>query len=166
MSHAIRRYWVYILLLFLGLAIITWFRYEEKIKNEIYFGLIATLVTLFLSVINFYQANDRFFKELFVDFNRRFDDLRSVLSGITSESAIDGSQREFIVDYINLCAEEYMWVKKGRIPLDIWESWQARIKSFLNMPAIREVFVEELDRARESYYGFFEEVYPKLKSGK
>ncbi len=64
-----------------------------------------------------------------------------------------------LIDYLNLCAEEYMWVLKGRIPEHIWDSWKNGIKEHYENLAIKEVFEDEMIKWKSSYYGFFDELH-------
>ncbi len=56
-----------------------------QLSNEIFLGAVATVITLFISVINYYHANDQFFKELFTEFNLRYDKLNGILNEIKEE---------------------------------------------------------------------------------
>jgi hypothetical protein len=75
---------------------------------------------------------------------------------VTIEGLITPELRQKVVEYLNLCSKEYMWVKKGRIPTDIWESWKNGIKANLANPVIQSIYNEEQAKWRYSYYGFFE----------
>jgi hypothetical protein len=38
------------------------------------------------------------------------------------------NQRNLVIDYFNLCAEEFLWYKKNRIPNDVWSAWKSGIQ--------------------------------------
>ena len=130
----------------------------DKIPNEIYFAGIATLITIFISIINYNRANDEFFKELFTEFNQRYDALNGFLFQINETDILTDTDKKRIMDYINLCSEEYMWVKKGRIPHHIWNSWKNGIELHLKKSPIRQVFEQERNLWKSSYYGFFDDL--------
>jgi len=158
MKHPIKRYWFYILTLCAGIFGMSWLEYKSKISDEIFLGSIATFITLFLSVINYYQSNDKFFKELFIEFNQRYNGMDDFLNSLTNDSTINNAKdRQRIVEYLILCAEEYMWVKKGRIPMHVWKNWRTGIEVHLSKLPIRKIYEEE-NIEKGSYYGFFEEM--------
>jgi hypothetical protein len=51
-----------------------------------------------------------------------------------------------------------MWVRKGRIPEEIWRNWKNGIEQYLKKPAIKKVYEEERSLFESSYYGFFKEM--------
>jgi hypothetical protein len=69
------------------------------------------------------------------------------------------SSENVIQDYLNLCAEEYFWFKKNRIPTEVWDSWLAGIYFYLkdtdSNNDIREYFLKEKDY-NKSYYNLFD----------
>lgn len=121
-----------------------------------YLGLLYNLITCKI-------AKDKFFKELFIEFNSRFDNLNEAINEISTKKSHwgiidDQKYKEAIVcDYLNLCAEEYLWYKKGRIEPDVWKAWSAGMKYYLSNPYIKEVYHKQKEE-RNSYYGLFEEL--------
>lgn len=92
------------------------------------------------------------FKELFTEFNRRYDDLNDQLIEIATIARVpDSSGRQVIVDYFNLCAEEYLWFSEGYIHREVWRSWCAGMMWYFDREPFRTVWTEE--RATNSYYG-------------
>jgi hypothetical protein len=165
MKHSRKRYSGYLSVLSVLLLVLLWFQYNGKITNEIFFGGIATLLTLFLSIINYHQANDKFFKELYIEFNGRYDRMNDFLNSLNDDSLIvKNEDKQKIIDYLILCSEEYMWVKKGRIPTDVWENWKSGIKFHVTKKSIKKIYDEE-HKQKKSYYGFFEEMDKYLTKG-
>ena len=70
---------------------------------------------------------------------------------------MEGDPERVIMDYLNLCAEEYFWYTRGRIDTEIWRAWRNGMENWLQVPAIRTVAVRE-SKLRDSYYGLFDEV--------
>jgi hypothetical protein len=67
----------------------------------------------------------KLFKELFVEFNTRYDALNDNLNVILfgpSEGLLSPDEREYLFDYFNLCAEEYFFYRAGYIDCRVWES--------------------------------------------
>ena len=59
-----------------------------------------------------------------MDFNRRYDALNDRLLQIArSDGGFDETDRQTIVDYCNLCAEEYLFFSEGYIHREAWRSW-------------------------------------------
>jgi len=97
----------------------------------------------------------RLFKELFTDFNRRYDalndDLNKILFG-PDEGSLSDEEKKHLFTYFNLCAEEYFFYTAGYIDQSVWESWSRGMKVFFNHPRIQPLW--ERDSTAGSYYGF------------
>jgi hypothetical protein len=157
-KYYIKRFWAYLLVLVISIVILGILNQKNKFSNEIFFGGIATLLSLYFSIINYHQTSDRFFKELFTDFNDRYNKLNNFLNSVEDNQVLTLQQEQYVIDYLNLCAEEYLWVKKGRIPSNIWKSWKNGIRIYLLKKPIKELFDKERELWKSSYYGFFEEI--------
>jgi hypothetical protein len=95
------------------------------------------------------------FKDLFTEFNRRYDALNDRLAeiaGITEPAKIEPAARQTIVDYFNLCAEEYLFFSEGYIHDAAWRSWCAGMLWYFSREPFRQVWEEE--SKTNSYYGF------------
>ena len=93
--------------------------------------LIGSVVAAILAFCYFVQqqklAENCLFKDLFTEFNRRYDALNDRLAQIADSSAqLDTADRQTIVDYFNLCAEEYLFFSEGYIHRAAWRSWWTR----------------------------------------
>jgi hypothetical protein len=92
--------------------------------------LLAPLITCTISFVYFIQKQKieelRLFKELFQEFNDRFDNLNDDLNRIC-ENGIDPKNKrkdiQKLYDYFNLCGEEYLYYRKGYIFPEVWEAW-------------------------------------------
>jgi hypothetical protein len=96
----------------------------------------------------------RLFTELFKEFNARYNSLNSRMNRIveTADTGIHGDDRQTLIDYFNLCAEEYMYFRAGYIDSAVWIAWRTGMKFYGDVPKIRRIWESEL--ARGSYYGF------------
>jgi hypothetical protein len=92
---------------------------------------VATVVGAILSVAYFLQKQKleemRLFRELFKECNARFDAMNEDLALISERGDVELS-REYrlrVVDYLNLCGEEYLYFKRGYIEPSVWnlEQW-------------------------------------------
>ena len=93
------------------------------------------------------------FKELFSEFNERYNELNDCLNQIRSKDKIKGDdEAQILFDYFNLCGEEYFYYKQRYIPPEVWESWLNGMKYFYNDSKIQKLWDEELEL--NSYYGF------------
>lgn len=95
------------------------------------------------------------FRELFREFNQRYDDLNGPLYIIVSRGPDEPLKDEdfaFLYDYFNLCAEEYLFFEAGWIDKRIWKSWENGMNVFAKHPEIRKLWKTELET--DSYYGF------------
>jgi hypothetical protein len=94
----------------------------------------------------------RLFQDLFKDFNSRYaklnDDLLSIMK---TEKVEEEEELQTVVDYFNLCAEEYWWYRAGYIPQEVWRSWCRGMLQYIDNPPIKQHWDEEVTQG--SYYG-------------
>jgi hypothetical protein len=119
-------------------------------------SLIATTLATALGFCYFVQKQKldelRLFKDLFTDFNRRYDAMNAKLEDIRAgDRRIDSEPRSTLVDYFNLCAEEYLFFKEGYIHRGVWSSWCRGMVYYLRDDRIRQVWNAEM--ASDSHYG-------------
>lgn len=101
-------------------------------------------------------AEIQLFHELFIRFNERYDVMNGKLSDILErESDLTSEQRKLVVDYFNLCAEEFLFYKEGYIPPDVWRSWCRGMAAYLQRHPFRDIWNEEV--IGESFYGLTKE---------
>ena len=97
----------------------------------------------------------RLMKELITDFNKRYDALNGPLHKILEkkgqEPKICSDERATIVDYFNLCAEEYLFYRLGYVEPCVWKAWDKGMREYAKDPRIQKVWEEEQSG---SYYGF------------
>jgi hypothetical protein len=155
-------------------AEISWFQ-----DFNFWIGAIGVLATLLLGLLVWIStkaynknqtelAHDKLEKDLFAEFNSRYDALNEYLEKITAFGSLQGLEaninthvdqgnsilRYKLNDYFNLCAEEYYWYCKKRISERIWISWHAGMNSwYQNHPIIREAWIQELGKyGAKSFY--------------
>ena len=72
------------------------------------------------------------FKELFGEFNSRYESLNDELGRIkvSPRSQWTDDQNAILEEYFNLCCEEYLYFKKGFIYQETWDSWVKGMRIF------------------------------------
>jgi hypothetical protein len=129
---------------------------------ELLGAVIATGISISFGVRQYKIENDKVFKELFKEFNNRYDTVfNDFLNKLDEEKEVklvlDLNEKLKVIDYINMCAEEYLWYKKGRIPEEVWRAWKSGIIYYIQLPYIKEVFKEQ-SLQKDSFYGLFDEI--------
>ncbi|WP_157358431.1 hypothetical protein [Winogradskyella sp. J14-2] len=144
--------------------------YLTKEKVEVLGAVIATGISLSLGIRQYKTENDKLFKELFTEFNAKYDlKFNDMLEEIVDKSELDknfklsSNEEKLIIDYLNFCAEEYLWKTKERIPKSVWKSWENGMLYYLNNPIINNI-VSEQKLQKDSYYGLFEKLGNRLKN--
>lgn len=117
-------------------------------------------------------SNDNLQKQLFTEFNARYDKLNDIIQFILdfskedisnykkgkSEDKFGGYTKAYIKfkinDYFNLCSEEYYWYSKERIDPRIWNAWEKGMNDICNKSEIiRDQWKEEIkDEGWKSFY--------------
>lgn len=145
---------------------------HSSIVSSLVIGGSGMIITYYYSRHSKQLAHDRLLKELFMDFNRRYDLLFVTLCEIEHKyrtpeqlcNAENAAQlRLSVIEYFNLCAEEYFWYHhKKRIDEVIWQSWSKGMLFWYNeVPTIKDIWDREIKQfGKESYYvtneiGFF-----------
>ena len=133
------------------------------IDDKLFIALIGVVITFYFGFLKYKIENDKIFKELFIDFNGRYDNaFNDLLNEIKNNPKRVLTQPEInlIIDYFNLCAEEYLWYSKKRIPKEVWVSWKAGIHENLNIVQVNEIFKKETHtlNGKKSFYGIVEEL--------
>ncbi len=94
----------------------------------------------------------RLFKELFVEFNRRYNDLNDDLLDIREGQMNDDRKKlKTLVAYFNLCAEEFFFHEHGHIHRDVWHPWCKGMLFFIEHESISPIWDRE--SMQGSYYG-------------
>jgi hypothetical protein len=136
------------------------------INENLFFGSLGSIATIYFGFLKLKIENDLLFKELFNSFNEKYD---SKFNDLINEIKIDtnkqiiGNDRNIVIDYFNLCAEEFLWYSKKRIPNSVWKAWKAGILENLEIQQINEIYEQETStsRGKTSYYGLYEELKKK-----
>jgi hypothetical protein len=93
---------------------------------------------------------------------KKFNDCLNKIIDSTRENKkyeLSDNEKPIVIDYLNMCAEQYLWFTKGRIDKKVWESWIRGMKYYLECQSIKK-YIETEKNQKDSYYGIFE--YMKL----
>jgi hypothetical protein len=150
------RRWYPVILLLGSVAVIAgWLRFPGGHRPELLISAIGGVAGFTYFIYRQHLDEAKLFKELFADFNSRYDllndDLTPILFGPPG-GPLSPDERKHLFSYFNLCAEEYFFYKAGYIDQRVWESWNRGMKVFFKHPRIRELWEE--DCKADSYYGF------------
>jgi hypothetical protein len=121
-----------------------------------YVATSATAIGAILSLVYFIQKQKleelRLFRELFKEFNERYEAMNEDLERIaaTSPADLSNADRSRIIEYLNLCGEEYLFFKRGYIEPSVWLAWLNGMKVLFSSPAIRTIWNGE--KGTRSYY--------------
>jgi hypothetical protein len=136
-------------------VIAAWLRFAAGHPPELLVSAIGVVAAFTYFIYRQHLDEAKLFKELFVEFNARYDalndDLNTLLFG-PPEGSLSADEKEHLFTYFNLCAEEYFFYKAGYIDRRVWESWYRGMKVFFKHPRIQALW--EQDFKADSYYGF------------
>jgi len=136
----------------------------ENLLATIILGLVGIGITAYYSRHNKKIANEQMLKQLFTEFNQRYNVLNDYLFLIEKEfptiellNQAENSRelKQKVIDYFSLCAEEFFWYHhKKRIDSLIWKSWHSGMNYWYNnVPSIRALWDEEVkSNGKTSYY--------------
>ncbi len=117
-----------------------------------------------------HHQDTRLFRELFKDFNERYDKLNNDLNEIrmriedakregkdtklkeTDKVKLEDEEKLKLYDYFNLCAEEHFFHEAGYIDHQVWRAWCRGMVIFDDVSEIHTLWEKELRTG--SYYGF------------
>jgi len=134
--------------------------------ESIILGLVGIGITIYYAFHSKKMAHDQMMKELFKDFNARYDKLNNNLVRLDkNKPSLDDLKKysdedydvyhQTIIDFFNLCAEEFYWYHhKKRIDQLVWNSWHKGMNYWYNnIPAIHELWdIEIQNGGQTSYY--------------
>jgi hypothetical protein len=141
-------WWMLCLVFASTLAVLLW-------RNEP-LPTVATIVGALLSLIYFVQKQKleelRLFRELFKEFNARYNKMNEKLARIVeaTETEVSKQERETLIDYFNLCGEEYLYYERGYIYPVVWKAWLNGMKANISAPRVLRVW--QVEKQTESYY--------------
>jgi hypothetical protein len=144
--------WLYFAV-FILIILIIWACVPVFHSMEILIGSLTLISGAFYFFNQWHIEKARFFKELVTEFNRRYDEKNNVLLSILeTREPLDKKQKESLIDYFNLCAEEYLFYEEGYIYPEVWGAWYNGMKQFGGDHRVSKLWQQEVKS--DSYYGF------------
>ena len=170
MVHWLKRNMEIILINIITLGVIISLFYSFIIAKEILAAIFGIGISLSLGTLQYKIENDRIFNQLFKEFNRKYDKkFNDKLNEIDNfyntnkKYEISSDDIPIIIDYLNFCSEEYLWYTRGRIPKNVWKSWENGMIYFLNLPPINLIVLSQKEQ-KDSYYGLFIKIQNRLNN--
>ena len=156
MNNKVKAFWFkyYVFIVLVILVIITAAIIIMRVIDPL--ASFATFSGVALTTIYFVQKQKleemKLFKDLFTEFNMRYECQNEKLADIKANK-INGSDdiNKVLDDYFNLCSEEYLFYKEGRIHNEAWGSWCRGMKEHLSNDVIKAYWKEA--QKENSYYG-------------
>jgi hypothetical protein len=126
---------------------------DEK-RWQLAFTLVGASAVLVHFLYVRHLEETKMFRELFIEFNARYDKLNEKLNKLVKRDGLSQLELEdehLLFDYFNLCGEEFFFYRSGYIPSEVWDAWRRGIQGFIKVDCVRELLRKELDG--NSYYG-------------
>ena len=146
--------WLLVVVLVVGL--IWWF--ESEGARRALLAVAVSSLTFFYFLQKQQLAETRLMKELITDFNSRYGAMTEALQEILEkgqgrpELLLSPDEQEVLVNYFNLCAEEYLFYDLGYVEPRVWTAWSNGMDQYTKDIRIWEFWKQE--RQSGSYYGF------------
>jgi hypothetical protein len=121
---------------------------------------IIPFLGLVFIVLKWHLSHISMRKDLFKEFNDRYKEMNSKLQDIVEDKPefLTSDQKDTLIDYFNLCAEEYYW--RMRVfcpPIDgaIWKSWTKGMIYYYDIPVVKKLWQSEIliqcDKINKNY---------------
>ncbi len=142
-----------------------WIYYSSRLREDITLAItiIGGIFSYFFVIQKQTIEDIRLFKELFHEFNQRYDCMNEKLNCIRSkdiDNPLSMNDKAILYNYFNLCGEESLYYQQGYILKDVWKAWCNGMLYFLGDERINALWIEE--EKTSSYYGLTRE---KIESG-
>lgn len=118
---------------------------------EFVIALLGAVLAAIFQITTAYHAKVSHFLECFSRCNESYAKLNGRLIRACNGPAVDNGPNDAIIDYFNLCAEEYLMHKMGVIPDFVWDVWRAGMHDWGLKPPIHKAWDKEKNCG---YYGF------------
>ncbi len=129
----------------------------ECVSKENAPGALITLVgsALTITFLVQKQRNEELqaFQQLFMRFNERYSDIHPAMQRVINAPADSVLAETFqtLESYFNLCAEEYLFFREGKILPRVWRAWCTGMVEYLKHDRIQSYW--EREQGINSHYG-------------
>ncbi len=155
------KYYLWIAIIVTIFAIEVILKYDPTKRGSLIATTVGTAVTFCFLVQKQKLDELELFNDLFTTFNKRYNDMNGELEEIrVGKEKGDAELNKALVNYFNLCAEEYLFFREGYIHLEVWQSWCRGMLHYLQTDRIRSAWDKEVISA--SYYGL---TLPAIEKG-
>ena len=124
------------------------------------------VVTMLLAVITFvvsacqYRRQQKlsFFEKYTARYQYLMEHMPEEFFSAYDKMLEEGKKKEishYIRLYLDLCSEEYMLYKDGRIDKTVWKEWKEGIVYSFKNPYLSQYWIERIKEYEESYSTFF-----------
>lgn len=149
-----RKYFPTVFLFAVLIVFALWFQFERSHPELLLTG-IGAVGGLAYFLYRQHLDETKLFKDLFVDFNARYDrlsnDLNKIIEG-SKNGLMSQNERDTVFKYFNLCAEEFLFHEAGYIDDKVWNAWRKGMAIFFSHPRIATLW--ETEKTTDSYYRF------------
>ena len=147
-------WWVFLFLAVISFGILLGFGFE-------YFTVIGGSSLTFFYFLQKQKLEElKLFKELFKEFNERYERLNKTLDQIEQETkdqieqfeltAFSNKNHKSLIDYFNLCGEQNFYYTRGYIDPSAWNFWRKGMEKRMSDRRIKRLWDEE--KKEGSYY--------------
>jgi hypothetical protein len=137
------------------IVFVAWTSVDKLRSWSFLYPAVGAVLGLSYFALKQHLEETRLFQELFSAFNSRYDAMNERLYALfdaQQEEPLTAQETMFLYSYFNLCAEEFLYFRKGFIYPEVWIAWLNGMKIFYTDPRIRALWKKELET--DSYYGF------------
>ena len=145
-----RNYWWVLLSL---IVIVSMYAFFNDKDPKIYIPLIGVLLSFFYFLQKQRLEEMKLFRDIFESCNKRYDLLNEKLDKIynSDKRELEPEEVQTIIDYFNLCAEEYLYYSQGYVLPEVWDAWFNGMQWYLKDKKIFKLW--EKEKQTDSYYG-------------
>ena len=144
--------------------------YYKVFEGQVFAVIFASIVTTYYAFLKQKIENDKIFKDLFESFNTKYNgETNDIFNELVRNpekriEEIKPNGENIVIDYFNLCAEEYLWFSKGRIPKKVWDAWKCGIIANINgIRQVKVLYKKEIENSEQSFYGLVKELDNEFK---
>lgn len=148
------KWWLFDNFLWVGLVIgagVGGFLYSVDWPKELTIAGLGSVLGYFYFVQRQRLSEAQLFKDLFSEFNERYDEMNDDLAAALDAESLDPGLKKRLVDYFNLCAEEFLYYQRGYIYPEVWQAWCRGMLQYLRGRAVRALW--DAETGTGSYYG-------------
>ena len=162
------KYWFFeyhwlILFILVLVAFILWYWIPDLHSSTFLGSAVGGAIALSYFAMKQHLDEIRLFGELLSKFNTRYNEMNKqlyeLLGDLDESREPTSDEKAFLYDYFNLCAEEYLYHRKGFIYPEVWYAWVNGMRIVFVNQQIQKLWYEELDTG--SYYGLSRELWAK-----